>query len=101
MAAYLADQWSISLDVLTVTESDDHQDKLAEAQQYLENRDIEASYIPTHGDVVEVILTTAAERESDLIIMGGYGARPIREVVLGANLDRLLRESEYPILVCR
>ena len=101
VAAYLAGYWSISLDVLTVTERVNHRGKLEEAQHYLESRDIEANYITTQGDVVEVILATAAEHKSDLIIMGGYGARPLREVVLGANLDRLLRESLYPILVCR
>jgi len=67
VAAYLAGYWSISLDVLTVAEKVGHQDKLAEARQYLESREIEASYISTGGDVVEVILATAAKQKSDYV----------------------------------
>ncbi len=37
----------------------------------------------------------------DLIVAGGYGSRPVLEVVLGSEVDQLLRESQRPILICR
>jgi nucleotide-binding universal stress UspA family protein len=33
--------------------------------------------------------------------MGGYSAKPVREVVLGSSVDEILRESRLPILICR
>jgi len=39
------------------------------------------------------ILRTAAENGCDLILMGGDGAGPVMEAVLGSTVDQLLRES--------
>jgi len=33
--------------------------------------------------------------------MGGYGASPVVEVVLGSVVDQVLRESHKAMLVCR
>ncbi len=48
-----------------------------------------------------MILKTAAEQESNLIIMGGYGHSPVLEVALGSALDQVLRASQKPTLICR
>lgn len=53
------------------------------------------------GSAVEAILKTAKAQQSDLIIMGGYGASPVVEVVLGSIVDQVLRESRRPVLICR
>lgn len=101
IAAYLAGQWPISLVVLNVSEADDEPDRLAEAQGYLETRGVTATFMPAQGNVPTAILTTAADEACDLIVMGGYTAKPVREVVLGSTVDQVLRESRRPILVCR
>jgi nucleotide-binding universal stress UspA family protein len=74
---------------------------LAEAESYLETRGVTATLMPTQGHVPTAILTIAADEACDLIVMGGYTATPIREVVLGSMVDQVLRESRRPILVCR
>lgn len=50
---------------------------------------------------MKTILNVAEHQQSDLIIMGGYGYRPIVEMVLGSTLDHVLRHSPQPILICR
>jgi nucleotide-binding universal stress UspA family protein len=57
--------------------------------------------VEKHGLVAEAILETADTQQSDLIIMGGYGARPLLEVVLGSAVDEVLRKSHKPMLICR
>jgi nucleotide-binding universal stress UspA family protein len=101
VAAYLASKWQISLVVLNVVEADADTDRLAEAQHYLETRGVEATFMSVGGNVPAAILTIAADEACDLIIMGGYGMRPIREIVLGSMVDLVLRESRQPILICR
>jgi nucleotide-binding universal stress UspA family protein len=71
------------------------------AERYLERHGIGASYIEKRGSVGQVILEAAAESESDLIVMGGYGFDPVLEIVLGSAVDQVLRESRLPVLICR
>jgi nucleotide-binding universal stress UspA family protein len=33
--------------------------------------------------------------------MGGYGFRPLLEVVLGSTVDQVLRWRRWPVLICR
>jgi nucleotide-binding universal stress UspA family protein len=101
VAAYLAGHWQKSLVVMTVIERDEHAEKLAEAQRYLEARGVTAIYVSDLGNVADALLKMAAEQENTMIIMGGYGVTPIREAVLGSKVDHVLRESHWPILVCR
>ena len=101
VAAYLVSRWPVSLVVLSVLEIEKQEDRLEEAKHYLEDRNIEASFISVWGNVVTAILTVAADEGCNLILMGGYSARPVREVVLGSTVDQILRESRLPILVCR
>jgi nucleotide-binding universal stress UspA family protein len=76
-------------------------DILVEAGEYLEAQGVEAILLQKHGSVAEVILETAQEHDSDLILMGGYGHSPLLEVVLGSAVDRVLRASQQPVLICR
>jgi nucleotide-binding universal stress UspA family protein len=102
VAAYLVDMWDIALTVLTVN---DHQadlgQQLAYAQEYFNTCGLTADFVTEAGEVGPAILASAATHASDLIIMGGYGVKPIREVILGSKVDWVLRESHRPILVCR
>jgi nucleotide-binding universal stress UspA family protein len=102
VAAYLTLQWSLSLVVVTVHERSQTTDEiLAQAQQYLEANGITATYVTAQGQIANAILETAAEYESDVILVGGYGYQPLIEAVLGSTVDQLLRDSDRPLLICR
>jgi nucleotide-binding universal stress UspA family protein len=53
------------------------------------------------GPVAEAILHAAEAHERDLILMGGYGHRPLVEVMLGSKVDEVLQASRFPVLICR
>jgi nucleotide-binding universal stress UspA family protein len=101
VAAYLVDHLSVSLIVLHIPEGNSQTDHLMDVKQYLEPRGITATYLTTPGDVAGIILATAAAYECDLLLMGGYSANPLREVVFGCTVDQILYQSPYPTLICR
>jgi nucleotide-binding universal stress UspA family protein len=53
------------------------------------------------GRPYEEILACAAEREVDLICMGGDGVDRGLHALFGSNVDRVLRQSPCPVLVAR
>ena len=102
VAAYLTEHWHIPLTVLTVMESDrEMSETLFEAETYLRDKGLRATYLDRSGPVAKTILETAESQNSDLIIMGGYGFNPVLEVVLGSAVNQVLRESRRPVLICR
>ena len=102
VATYLSARWRIPLAVVTVMETRRATARtLTRARNYLERHGVEATFVKEKGPVAEVILQVAEEQTSDLIIMGGYGYRPVLEVVLGSAVDQLLRTSCRPMLICR
>lgn len=102
VAAYLAGQWHIPLVVLTAAENGAAVDSTLErAKAYLDGSAVSASYFDLHGEVASAILNTAADQGNDLIIMGGYGHKPVMEVMLGSAVDQVLRGSKVPVLICR
>ena len=102
VSTYLAGRWDAPLAVVTVLE-EDHATSgtMRLAKRYLRRHGVDAAYIEKQGDAGEVILQAAAEFESDLIVMGGYGFNPVLEIVLGSAVDQVLRESRHPVLICR
>lgn len=101
-ATYLALNWKLSVTVVTVLED---QTTTAETQSraraYLEGHGVAAEYRIEHGPVGDAILAAAAEIESDLVAIGGYGFNPLLEIVLGSAVDQVLRSSRQPVLICR
>lgn len=51
------------------------------------------------GDVVQEIL--AAGSRADLIAVGGHGANPLRDLILGSTAERLLGRRTTPVLVIK
>ena len=75
---------------------------LERARQYLESHGIQdVTYIEETGDAARAILLNAEAHASDFIIMGGYEAHPLRESLIGSSVDRVLRSTRRPVLICR
>ena len=102
VATYLAIRGQMPLAVVSVAEDSlDAPTALAEAQAYLQDHGVEASFVEERGPVADAILRTAQECDSDLILMGGYGHLPVRELLFSSTVDRVLRGSRQPVLICR
>ena len=101
MAAYLAGRWQMPLTVQVVEEGRMGETTLAEAQAYLAGQGLEAAYRLDNGSVVETIIAVAGDTNSDLIIMGGYTASALAEMMQDSKVSQLLRSSRLPMLVCR
>jgi nucleotide-binding universal stress UspA family protein len=103
VATYLAGQWKIPLVVLTALDARDPAPALTleRAKKYIEEHDVQATFVSRYESVAATILKAAKEQECDLIIMGGYGLTPVMQVVVGSIVDQVLRESCLPVLICR
>ena len=102
VSAYLAGKWEIPLVVITVTEEDRvAEDILAHARNYLAARGVPAKFVTETGAADKEIEKAAANHQCDFIIMGGYGFKPLLEVILGSTADRILRLRHWPVLICR
>lgn len=102
LAAYLAGSWEVALTVVSVAEGGSPAElSLESAGKYLDERRVAYSIVAEVGEAAQAILATADRRGADLLITGGYGRSSVAEVVLGSTIDRLLRASQIPILICR
>ncbi len=101
VAAYLAGEWRSALTVVTIPEGNGSAAALDFARKYLEFHELTADIVEAAGPVPAAVLRVAAERDCDLILMGGYGAQPVVEVILGSSVDQVLRSTERPLLLCR
>ncbi len=102
VAAYMAACWDISLTVVTIETSNNSANALQQAKDYLDNRGVDnVTYLLRPRPITKSILTTAETQGSNLLIMGGFGFRPLLHLVLGSTVDQILRQFKQPILVCR
>lgn len=101
VAAYLALKWGLSLSVISVTSASSQAGNIQHAQSYLESKHIQAELIEKTGDPAVEILQAASQRQANLVILGSYGAYPIKEIALGSTVDEVLRNFEGAVLICR
>ena len=102
VATYLAARWELQLTVVAVDEAQRQADDVLEhARLYLIARGVSADYVAGEGEAVDVIHDTAEAHDCDFVVMGGYGFRPLLEVVLGSTVDQVLRWRRWPVLICR
>ncbi len=102
IATYLSGKWELTLDVVSINEAGRPAvETLKHVATYTRKRGLLANMLPKEGPIAKVILETAKERDSDLIVMGGYGFNPMLEVVLGSAVDKVLRKADIPVLFCR
>ena len=104
LAAYLAGRRGYALTVVSVG-APQSPALLDKARQYLEDHDVQATYIEETQDAgrrtAHALLIDAEKSQSDLIIMGGYEGGLLREGLFGSTVDRVLRSSRIPVLICQ
>ena len=103
IGAYIASKWGTSLTVLAGSHGViSTKGTLREARAYLEEQHgVNATYVETESFIVDEVRERAKKGEIDLILMGGYSATPVLEVVIGSTVDEVLREIRLPVLICR
>src|SRR5437899_1466488 len=60
---------------------------------------VEVARVATTVPVGEAMLSTAADLQADLIVIGGYRHSRFRETMLGGVTRTLLRSSPLPVLM--
>jgi nucleotide-binding universal stress UspA family protein len=101
VAAYLLQNWKISLTVLTVVDGDKvFQSTQDYARAYLASYDLQAEFIIKEGPL-DIFLDVIKEYKINLILIGGYNGTALKEVMLGSAVNFLLREADCPMLICR
>ncbi|OWY30537.1 universal stress protein [Herbaspirillum robiniae] len=60
---------------------------------------VEVAQERTHIDIGNALLSLAADRGSDLLVMGGYGHTRFREVLLGGVTLTVLKTMTLPVLM--
>ena len=103
LATYLGAKWGIQLSVLVIDHDEIDADATSiYAQEYLSKHNLHANLIRHKpGKRSEIILKVADENHCDFILMGGYKASSVVEVVLGSIVDEVLRQTQIPLLICR
>jgi nucleotide-binding universal stress UspA family protein len=102
VATYLAGRWHTSLTVVTAAKGPRAAgDIQAPVREYLTARGIGAEFVQDEGPAASSILEVAQDKQSDLIIMGGYGRGAVAEVTLGSVVEEILRTSQHPTLICQ
>ena len=68
---------------------------------YLKRHGVDAALVAgsTRLDVGECLLSLVADRNADLLVMGGYGRTRLRELLLGGVTRTILRAMTVPVLL--
>jgi nucleotide-binding universal stress UspA family protein len=102
IAAYFSCRWDLPLTVLTLDQNGINAEAVqAKAKEYLSDTNAPVDFIIKESEIVENILQTAEEQHCDLILIGGYKAIPVVEIVKGSVVDEILRETPISTLICR
>lgn len=102
IGAYTASAWGAQLKVISVHEEDIEVGQLdGQIRDYFESKDLSFAMHIGEGEAAEAILEAAADWSANMLLIGGYGASPVLEVVLGSTVDEVLRRTRIPVIVCR
>ena len=76
---------------------------LKRAGSYLAEHGVVANLIhaPARARPSQVIIDTAQQLGSDMLIIGGYGPNPMQDLMLGSTVEEVLRASKFPTLICQ
>jgi nucleotide-binding universal stress UspA family protein len=100
LATYAAKQWGTTLTVVSAGKQR-AKSALKRAEDYLVLRDVEAIFVQAKGPAGSAIPEIAATNNCNLIIMGGFGFRPVMQLLVGSTVNRVLQATELPVFVCR
>lgn len=100
IGTYMACAWHTDLTVLTVDEHNNADEIIAQVRHYLDDRNTDAEIMLKTGLAGEAILEVAQERNADFLLLGGFSASPVIEVILGSTVEYLLQTAEQPMLIC-
>jgi nucleotide-binding universal stress UspA family protein len=102
IAAYLGSQFGTKIKVITSTEGiSDAEITRNEAIDYLGRFPIQTESVTTDLDISTTISKLSNQETIDLILIGGYGGSSILPIMLGSVVDKVMREIQLPILICR
>jgi len=105
LATYLAGRWGTRLTVVTVKKDSSSESLIGEARSYLETHGVQATYIEEDGGAAlnpaRAVLLNAEAHDADFLIMGGYESNPLLEALFSSTVDRVLRSTRRPVLICR
>ena len=102
VAAYLVSKWNAQLVVVTVETKYTPNTALDRARAYLEKQGVtDVTYLLRPKPISDSLMEAAEKYKSNLLVMGGFGFRPVLNLVLGSTVDHILREFKQPILICR
>jgi len=100
-AVHLAEHWNTSLTILTITDGEKVFPSAQDyARAYLEQAQVRAEFLIEIGPF-DLIMDVVKEHDANLIVVGGYNGRALKEVMQGSAVNFLLREAECPLLICR
>lgn len=69
------------------------------AEEYLEN--VSVVEIIQIGQTFDGIMKTVSENGIDLIVMGSHGSSGVKEMFVGSNAEKVVRNSKVPVLVIK
>ena len=102
IAAYFGAQHGSTVKVLTSVIGAANPDLVQEeARNYLARFPLNSQYIISQIAVSEQISIIHQTEDIDLILIGGYSGSTLIDVMLGSAVDKVLREIQLPILICR
>ena len=101
IATYAAIKWGTTLCVVSAETNRTSEKQLNEAKQYIESHGVTADYFLMQKSIGDSLLEVAEEQECDFFLIGGFSYQPLRHMVLGSTAERILRESQIPVLICR
>ncbi len=101
VAAYMAERWGSTLTVgLAPEDRFDEDETIKYAQNYLEMHEVEADYVVCELDPIQLVMDTAASKDAELIIAGGYSERRFGRRGPGNIVNQLVTEWSGALLIC-
>ncbi len=64
-------------------------------------KEVEVIPVVKHYKVFSEVNDVAEQHNADLVVMGSHGADGLEEIFIGSNTERVVRNSEIPVLVVK
>ena len=70
-------------------------------KKYNKDSEVKVRTVVQFGGISYVILNYIEENEIDVVVMGTKGASGLREIIIGSNAEKIVRNSPVPVLVIK